>query len=237
MRRALPVLLLRSRGVQPPGAAVLPRKRPRPRADARRHHRQPPDRDAGERPRPPIHHRPAAPVRYDVRVQETDARRPDIGLTARVVNIIARQGRSRIAMRSAWCRTMTRRRKRPAPLMTGSAWRLAGGGPRAGRAPGSPAHPDGARHRRRGTGPHGRGRRWSTDRDVMSRLNAYINVEAIGSSGRAMLFETGPGNGWIVGPWAHRRRGRAARPSPWRSTSACRTTPTSRSSSGTTCRG
>jgi hypothetical protein len=36
----------------------------------------------------------------------------------------------------------------------------------------------------------------------MSRLNAYVNVEATGSGGNALLFETGPGNGWIVGPWA-----------------------------------
>ena len=37
-----------------------------------------------------------------------------------------------------------------------------------------------------------------TDRDVMSRLHAYVNVESIGSAGDPMLFETGPGNGWLV---------------------------------------
>ena len=41
-----------------------------------------------------------------------------------------------------------------------------------------------------------------TDREVTSRLQAYINLEAIGSAGPPMLFETGPGNGWLVGPWA-----------------------------------
>jgi peptidase M28-like protein len=41
-----------------------------------------------------------------------------------------------------------------------------------------------------------------TDRNVMDRLQAYINVEATGSSGTSMLFEAGPGNGWIVTPWA-----------------------------------
>ncbi len=41
-----------------------------------------------------------------------------------------------------------------------------------------------------------------TDRDVMSRLQAYVNVESIGSAGDPMLFETGPGNGWLVTPWA-----------------------------------
>jgi hypothetical protein len=43
-----------------------------------------------------------------------------------------------------------------------------------------------------------------TDRAVTDRLNAYINVESSGSSWPAMLFETGPANGWIVGPWARR---------------------------------
>ena len=41
-----------------------------------------------------------------------------------------------------------------------------------------------------------------TDREVTSRLQAYVNLEAIGSAGPPMLFETGPGNAWIVGPWA-----------------------------------
>ena len=36
----------------------------------------------------------------------------------------------------------------------------------------------------------------------MDRLQAYINIEAAGSGGTSMLFEAGPGNGWIVKPWA-----------------------------------
>ena len=43
-----------------------------------------------------------------------------------------------------------------------------------------------------------------TDREVTSRLRAYINLESIGSSGTSMLFETGPGNAWLVAPWARR---------------------------------
>ena len=43
-----------------------------------------------------------------------------------------------------------------------------------------------------------------TDREVTSRLQAYINVEAAGSGGTANLFEAGPGNGWLIGPWARR---------------------------------
>jgi hypothetical protein len=43
-----------------------------------------------------------------------------------------------------------------------------------------------------------------TDREVTSRLRAYLNLESIGSSGTSVLFETGPGNGWLVAPWAKR---------------------------------
>ena len=43
-----------------------------------------------------------------------------------------------------------------------------------------------------------------TDREVTSRLRAYLNLESIGSSGTSVLFETGPGNGWLVAPWARR---------------------------------
>ena len=38
----------------------------------------------------------------------------------------------------------------------------------------------------------------TTDRDVMDRLQAYINIEATGNDGGAMLFETGPANCWIA---------------------------------------
>ncbi|HEX6945359.1 MAG TPA: M28 family peptidase, partial [Casimicrobiaceae bacterium] len=43
-----------------------------------------------------------------------------------------------------------------------------------------------------------------TDRTITDHLKAYINIEAVGAGGPAMLFETGPGNGWLVGPWARR---------------------------------
>ena len=41
-----------------------------------------------------------------------------------------------------------------------------------------------------------------TDRVVASRLHAYVNVEAAGSDGTAVLFQSGPGNGWVTTPWA-----------------------------------
>ena len=41
-----------------------------------------------------------------------------------------------------------------------------------------------------------------TDPEVRSRLRAYINIAATGSDGPAVLFETGPGNGWLVQAFA-----------------------------------
>lgn len=42
-----------------------------------------------------------------------------------------------------------------------------------------------------------------TDRTLTDHLKAFVNIEAAGSGGGpAMLFETGPGNGWLIGPWA-----------------------------------
>lgn len=140
---------------------------------------------------------------YDVRVQETDARRPELGRTARVANIIA---------------TLPGSRREAIGLLS-----------HYDSAPGSPgAADDGvgvavsleAARVLAARAP----RTWSilvlvtdgeesglmgaaalvTDREVMSRLQAYINVEAAGSGGPAMLFEAGPGNAWLASPWARR---------------------------------
>ena len=138
---------------------------------------------------------------YDVRVQEIDARRPELGSTAHVSNIIA---------------------VRPGPDR--SAFALVSHYDSAPQSPG--AGDDGlgvavsleaarvlaARENRKHTilvivtdgeenglmGAAG----VVTDRTVMDRLDAYINLEATGNDGPAILFETGPGNGWLVKPWA-----------------------------------
>ncbi len=69
-----------------------------------------------------------------------------------------------------------------------------------------------------------------TDREVTEPPAGVLNLEAIGSAGGPTLFETGPGNGWLVGPWARSCAGAPrARRSASRSTAACRTTPISRS--------
>jgi Peptidase family M28 len=138
---------------------------------------------------------------FDVRVQEADARRASVGLTARVSNIIAvRPGRrsEAIALVSHYDSV---------PAGPGAADDALGVGVSLEAARVLAARAD---------------RNWTlmilitdgeeaglmgaaalvTDREVTSRLQAYVNIEAIGSAGPPMLFETGPGNGWIVGPWA-----------------------------------
>lgn len=138
---------------------------------------------------------------FEVRVQETDARRPDLGLTAHVANVIAvRAGSERsalgllshydsaaespgggddgfgVAVLLEAARVLAARTDRRHSLMV-----LVTDGEEAGLM-----------------GAAG----LVADREVMSRLNAYVNVESSGSSGTAVLFETGPRNAWILKPWA-----------------------------------
>jgi hypothetical protein len=47
------------------------------------------------------------------------------------------------------------------------------------------------------------------DPEVRARLRAYINLDAVGADGPVPLFQTGPANGWLVGAWA--RAGAARR--------------------------
>jgi Peptidase family M28 len=140
---------------------------------------------------------------YDVRVQETDARRPELGRTAHVANIIAVLPGKRseaIGLLSHYDSS---------PASPGAADDGLGVAVSLEAARVLAARQD---------------RMWSTlvlvtdgeesglmgaaalvtDREVRARLQAYINIEAAGSSGPAMLFEAGPVNGWIVGPWARR---------------------------------
>ena len=140
---------------------------------------------------------------FEVRVQEADARRPELGRTARVANIIATLQGSRsealglvahydsapeapgaaddglgvgVVLEAA--RVYAARPNRPWTLMV-----LVTDGEEAGLM-GAAA--------------------LMTDREVTRRLKAYLQVEAAGSGGPALLFETGPANGWIVTPWARR---------------------------------
>jgi hypothetical protein len=140
---------------------------------------------------------------FEVRVQETDARRPELGRTARVANIIA----ALPGARQEAIGLVAHYDSRPeAPGATddglGVAVALEAARVFASRSD----------------------RQWSllvlltdgeeaammgaaalmTDRDVTRRLAAYLQVESIGSDGPAVLFETGPGNAWLVDPWARR---------------------------------
>lgn len=138
---------------------------------------------------------------YEVRVQETDARRAAAGVTTRVANIVAVLPGARteavgvlshydsrfdtpgaaddgfgVAVTLEAARVLAARSNR-----TWSTYILVTDGEEVGLM-----------------GAAG----LMADRDVTDRLRAYINLEAIGSAGPAELFETGPGNGWIVRPWA-----------------------------------
>src|SRR6185436_1200152 len=138
---------------------------------------------------------------FDVRVQETDARRPALGRTAKVSNVIAVRQGSRpqaiglvahydsspyapgaaddglgVAVVLEAARVLAARASRTWSLMA-----LITDGEEAGLMGAAVL---------------------MTDREVTDRLQAYVNVEAIGSSGVALLFETGPGNAWLVRPWA-----------------------------------
>lgn len=138
---------------------------------------------------------------YTVRVQETDARRSELGRTARVANIIA---------------VLPGERQEAIGLLShyDSGFENPGA---ADDAFGVAVSLEAARSL-----AARQGRRWTlfvlitdaeeaglmgaagltTDREVVDRLKAYVNVEAVGSSDPVALFETGPGNGWLVKPWA-----------------------------------
>lgn len=140
---------------------------------------------------------------YEVRVQQADARQAEYGRTARVSNIIAiRQGARPEAIGLV-------AHYDSVPDAPGAADDGLGVGVALEAARVLAARPE---------------RQWTifvlltdgeeaglmgaaalvTDREISSRLHAYVNIEAIGSSGTAILFETGPGNAWLVGPWARR---------------------------------
>lgn len=140
---------------------------------------------------------------FDVRVQEVDARRAELGRTARVSNIIGTlQGARReaigllahydssphapgaaddglgVAVSLEAARVIAARSDRPWTLLV-----LLTDGEESGLM-----------------GAAG----LMTDREVTGRLQAYLNIEAAGSSGPALLFETGPANAWLVQSWARR---------------------------------
>lgn len=142
---------------------------------------------------------------YDVRVQDSDARRAEFGLTAHVSNVIAilpGERREAIGLISHYdsspdspggaddafgvavsleaARLIA---SRPRTLRTWTTYVIVTDAEEVGLM-GAAA--------------------LMTDRDVGERLRTYINLESTGSTGPVMLFETGPGNAWLVAPWARK---------------------------------
>lgn len=138
---------------------------------------------------------------FSVRVQDVDAMRPDLGLTARVANIIAvlpgpraeaiglvahydsrsdTPGAADDGLGVAVCLEVARLqaarpdRQHTLMVLLTDAEELGLMGAAA----------------------------MVEDPEVRSRLQAYVNVEATGSAGPALLFEAGPENGWLVRRWA-----------------------------------
>jgi len=137
---------------------------------------------------------------FEVRVQETDSRRPSIGRAAHVANIIAVHQGSRGEAIGILCHYDS----------------VAAGPGAADDALGVAAALEAARVLASRSNPTWTviilvtdGEEWGlmgaaalvTDRDLMRRLSAYINVDSIGAAGPPMLFEAGPGNDWLLGVW------------------------------------
>ena len=137
---------------------------------------------------------------FEVRVQETDSRRPSIGRAAHVANIIAvRQGSRSEAIGLVCHYDSVAAGPGAADDALGVAAAL-----EAGRVLASRSNPtwtlmllltDGEEWGLMGAAA------LATDRDVMRRLATYINLDSIGAAGPPMLFEAGPGNDWLVGTW------------------------------------
>lgn len=138
---------------------------------------------------------------YQVRVQEADARRPELGRTARVANIIG-----------------VLPGVRPQGVGLVAHYDSRGDTPGAGDdAFGVAVALEAAR-----VIAASADRQWATyvlltdgeeeglmgaaalmnDAEIRDRLAAYINIESTGSAGPVLLFQTGPGNDWLVEPWA-----------------------------------
>ncbi len=137
---------------------------------------------------------------FEVRVQEADARRPTLGRTARVSNIIA----VRPGSRSEALGIVSHYDSVPAGPGAGDDALGVGVALEAARVLGARPNrvwslmilvTDGEEAGLMGASA------LMTDRDVTRRLQAYINLEAIGSAATPMLFEVGPGNGWLLRRW------------------------------------
>lgn len=137
---------------------------------------------------------------FDVRVQTADARRPELGLTAHVHNIVAvREGRQREAI--ALVSHYDSSPHAPGGADDGLGVAVSLEAARVLVRQGALRHAlavivtDGEEAGLMGAS--------AIDSDpIASRLGVYLNLESVGSSGPTMLFEAGPGNAWAVDAWA-----------------------------------
>ncbi|MFB3854623.1 MAG: M28 family peptidase [Vicinamibacterales bacterium] len=137
---------------------------------------------------------------FEVRIQEADASRPEHGVTARVANIIGtKPGRKPAAIALVSHYDSVPESPGAADAALGVAVAL-----EAGRV--LAAVPDRAHTLvvaltdAEEVGLMGAAA-LVTD-PVFQAVRAYLNFEAVGTTGPPMLFETGPGNSWIVEAWA-----------------------------------
>ena len=138
---------------------------------------------------------------FDVRIQEADAQRPELGVTARVFNIIAvKEGTLRDAVALVAHYDSVPEAPGAADDAFGAAVVIEAARVLAARPQANHSLmallTDGEEAGLMGAAA------LIEDRSIADRLRAYLNVEAIGAAGPPFLFETGPGNAWLLAPWA-----------------------------------
>lgn len=138
---------------------------------------------------------------YQVRVQATDARRPEIGKTAHVSNIIAvlpgakPEGVGLVSHYDSRGDTPGAGDNAFGVAVSLETARLVAGLPERQWATYvlvTDAEEDGLMG----------AAALMTDAEIRERLAAYINIESTGSASPVTLFETGPANDWLVAQWA-----------------------------------
>jgi phage tail protein X len=138
---------------------------------------------------------------FDVRVQETEASRPEYGLTTRVRNVVAvKEGSRRDAI--AMVAHYDSLPETPGAADDGLGTAVVLEAARA-IAAGPPLRStvmallnDGEEAGLMGAAA------LLKNPDVTDRVRVYLNIDAVGSAGPSHLFETGPGNSWLLQPWA-----------------------------------
>jgi hypothetical protein len=138
---------------------------------------------------------------FDVRVQETDAVRPEFGLTARVANIIAIKSGNKpdaIGLIAHYDSVA----EAPGALDDGLGVAVCLEAARVLASQQGRTHSlmviltDGEELNLMGAAAV------VTDADVTGRLRAYVNVEAVGADGQSVLFEAGPRGKPLLEAWA-----------------------------------